>query len=192
MIEDNTAVYGIFKTEVQAESAVESLKMAGFKPADVSVLFASTYATQDFAHENSTKAPEGATAGGGTGAVVGGALGWLAGIGAITIPGAGLFIAAGPIMGFLAGVGVGGTLGSVTGALIGLGIPEYEAKRYEGRIHKGGVLLSVHSVNSETTKKAKDILEYKGADDISSKGEAAATAAVPEEEEKRPSAVGDY
>ena len=66
--------------------------------------------------------------------MIGGALGWLAGIGALAIPGVGPFIAAGPIMGMLGGIGVGGAIGGITGALIGLGIPEYEAKRYEGRI----------------------------------------------------------
>jgi hypothetical protein len=45
------------------------------------------------------------------------------------------------------------------------GIPEYEAKRYEGRIKSGGILLSVHCDNSEWTKKAKQILEDTGAED---------------------------
>jgi len=103
--------------------------------------------------------------------VVGGALGWLAGIGALAIPGLGPFIAAGPIMAALAGVGVGGTVGGVTGALVGMGIPEYEAKRYEGRLKNGGILLSVHSDNSDWTKRAKDILERTGAEDVASAGE---------------------
>ena len=127
--------------------------------------------TKDFAHEKGTKAPEGATTGAGTGAVLGGALGWLAGIGALAIPGVGPLIAAGPIMAALAGVGVGGAVGGIAGALIGLGIPEYEAKRYEGRVKEGGILLSVHSDNSEWTKRAKQILEATGAQDISSTGE---------------------
>jgi len=55
--------------------------------------------------------------------------------------------------------------------LIGMGIPEYEAKRYEGRVKEGGILLSVHSDNSDWTRKAKDILERTGADDVSSTGE---------------------
>jgi hypothetical protein len=75
-------------------------------------------------------------------------------------------------MAALAGAGVGGALGGITGALIGMGIPEYEAKRYEGRVKEGGILLSVHSDNSEWTKKAKDILERTGAEDVSSTGEA--------------------
>ena len=62
-------------------------------------------------------------------------------------------------MAALTGVGVGGAIGGLTGALVGMGIPEYEAKRYEGRVKEGGILLSVHSDNSEWTKKAKDILE---------------------------------
>jgi hypothetical protein len=101
-------------------------------------------------------------------------LGWLVGIGALAIPGLGPFIAAGPIMAALAGAGAGGVVGGLAGALVGMGIPEYEAKRYEGRVKEGGILLSVHSDNSEWTKKAKEILEHTGAQDISSAGEAAA------------------
>jgi hypothetical protein len=58
------------------------------------------------------------------------------------------------------------------GALIGMGIPEYVAKRYEGRVKDGGILLSVHSDDSQWTKKAKEILERTGAQDVSSSGEA--------------------
>jgi hypothetical protein len=119
-----------------------------------------------------TKAPEGASTGAGTGAVLGGGLGWLVGIGALAIPGLGPFIAAGPIVAAIAGAGVGGSIGGITGALIGMGIPEYEAKRFEGRVKDGGILLSVHSDSSEWTKKAKEILERTGAQDISSIGEA--------------------
>jgi hypothetical protein len=75
-------------------------------------------------------------------------------------------------MAALAGAGVGGAIGGLTGALIGMGIPEYEAKRYEGRVKDGGILLSVHSDDSEWTKKAKEILQHTGAQDVSSTGEA--------------------
>jgi hypothetical protein len=170
----NTAVFGIYPAYSSVEGAVDALKAAGFRNTDISVLFPENAGTKDFAHEKGTKAPEGATAGAGTGAVVGGTLGWLAGIGALAIPGIGPFIAAGPIVAALAGVGVGGAVGGITGALIGMGIPEYEAKRYEGRIKEGGILLSVHSDNSEWTKKAKEVLERTGAQDIASTGEASA------------------
>jgi len=170
----NTAVFGIYRNQVGVESAVDALKSAGFRNTDISVLFPENKGTKDFAHEKNTKAPEGATTGAGTGALLGGGLGWLAGIGALAIPGVGPLIAAGPIVAALAGAGVGGAVGGLTGALIGMGIPEYEAKRYEGRVKEGGILLSVHSDSSDWTKKAKDILERTGAEDIASAGEASA------------------
>src|SRR5580765_6505958 len=170
----NTAVFGIYPTYSAVDAAVEALRLAGFRNTDISAMFPENVGTKDFAHEKGTKAPEGAAAGASTGAVVGGAVGWLAGIGALAIPGLGPFIAAGPIVAALAGAGVGGTLGGLTGALVGMGIPEYEAKRYEGRVKSGGILLSVHCDNSEWTKKAKQILEETGAEDVSSTGEAKA------------------
>lgn len=170
----NTAAFGIYPTRSSVENAVDALRDAGFRNTDISILFPENEGTKDFAHEKATKAPEGTAAGAGTGAVIGGTLGWLAGIGALAIPGIGPFIAAGPIIGALAGVGVGGAVGGITGALIGMGIPEYEAKRYEGRVKKGGILLSVHCDDSDWTKRAKEILERTGAEDISSTGEAAA------------------
>jgi hypothetical protein len=168
----NTSVFGIYTTYANVESGVDGLKAAGFSNRDISVLFPESAGSKDFAVAKATKAPEGATAGAGTGAVVGGAMGWLLGIGALAIPGLGPFIAAGPIMAALAGAGVGGTVGGITGALVGMGIPEYEAKRYEGRVKEGGILLSVHSDSSDWTKRAKEILEATGAQDISSTGEA--------------------
>ncbi len=175
----NTAVFGIYTDRSRVDRAVEALKEAGFSNNDVSALFPENKGTKDFAHEKSTKAPEGATTGAGTGALLGGGLGWLAGIGALAIPGLGPFIAAGPIMAALAGAGVGGAVGGLTGALVGMGIPEYEAKRYEGRVKDGGILLSVHSDSSDETKRAKEILEQTGAQDISSTGEARADKNAP-------------
>jgi uncharacterized membrane protein len=104
--------------------------------------------------------------------LLGGALGWLVGIGTLAIPGLGPFIAAGPIMTALAGMGVGGAVGGITGALIGMGIPERQAKHYEVRVKEGGILLSVHSDNSDWAKRAKGILERTAAQDISTTGEA--------------------
>lgn len=168
----NTAAFGIYRTRASVENAVDTLKAEKFRNTDISVLFPQNEGSKDFAHEKNTKAPEGAVTGAGAGALVGGGLGWLVGIGALAIPGLGPFIAAGPIMAALAGAGVGGAVGGLTGALVGMGIPEYEAKRYEGRVKDGGILLSVHCDESSWTKKAKEILERTGAEDVSSTGEA--------------------
>jgi hypothetical protein len=166
------AVFGIAQTEYQAVTIADNLKAAGFTENDVSVLFPDKQGTKDFAHEQHTKAPEGATAGAGGGAILGGALGWIVGIGALAIPGLGPFIAAGPIMAALAGAAGGAALGGLTGALIGMGIPEYEAKRYEGKVKDGNILMSVHTDDSKERERAKEIFVRGGAVDISYTGEA--------------------
>ena len=92
------AVYGIVQDQSTAERVVDGLRSAGFTGNDISVLFPDKGGTKDFAHDKNTKAPEGATTGGVAGMGIGAALGWLAGIGSLAIPGVGPFIAAGPIM----------------------------------------------------------------------------------------------
>ena len=114
--------------------------------------------------------PEGATIGASTGGAIGGTIGLLAGIGALAILGS--FIAAGPIIAVLSGGAIGAGVGGLTGALVGLGIPEYEAKRYEGKVKEGGILISVHSESNDETHSAKVIFKEEGAHDISSTGEA--------------------
>src|SRR5437868_3944934 len=162
---DKKSVFGIFQNRMNLEHAVNDLKDAGFRSADISVLLPSDESTKAFAHEKGTKAPEGATTGATGGVAVGGILGWLAGIGALAIPGIGPFVAAGPIVAAIAGAGIGGAVGGIAGGLIGLGIPEYEAKRYEGLVKSGGLLISVHVDDDEFQKRAKDILERNGARD---------------------------
>ncbi len=166
------SVFCIATTETQATTIVDQLKAAGFSNNDISALLPDKTGTRDFAHEQHTKAPEGAATGAGTGGMVGGALGWLVGIGALAIPGLGPFIAAGPIMALLSGAAAGAALGGLTGALIGLGIPEYEAKRYEGKIKAGNILISVHAHDSTERNRAKAIFERAGAEDISYTDEA--------------------
>ena len=160
------AVIGLFNDRLAVDRVVDDLRNRGFAPSDISVLFPEGSATREFAAEKNTKAPEGAAVGAGSGAVVGGTLGWLVGIGALAIPGLGPFIAAGPIVAALAGAGVGGTVGGLTGALIGMGIPEYEARLYEGFVKKGGILVSVHSADAGLETIAKEILKRHGAKSI--------------------------
>lgn len=172
MSSKNVAVFGIYSTRPSVENATESLVRAGFPITDISVLLPESLGSKrDLGTEKATKAPEGTAAGATTGGIIGGTLGLLAGVGMLAIPGLGPFIAAGPIMAGLAGLGVGGAVGGFTGALIGMGIPEYEAKRYEGRLQKGGILLSVHCDASDEITRAKDILKNTDAEDVSSTSE---------------------
>ena len=185
----NKSAYGIYSSRSHLEKGVDQLKTAGFRNTDISVLFPHNEGSKDFAVKNSTKAPEGAMAGAGTGAVVGGALGWLAGIGALAIPGVGPFIAAGPIMSTLAGASVGGAVAGIAGALIGMGFTEYEAKRYAGRVEKGGILLSAHCSNNHEIKTATEVLKRTGASDVSHSGEASADYDTTDEPHRRSQVV---
>ncbi len=170
----STAVFCIAPSESIAHDVVSRLKSSGFADNDISVLFPDKTSTRDFAHEKNTKAPEGATIGAGSGGIVGGTLGLLAGIGLLAIPGLGPFIAAGPIMAALGGIAVGATAGGIAGALIGMGIPELEAKRYEGKIKDGNILISAHANSSARVTIAKDIFKSGGATDVSTGSEASA------------------
>jgi hypothetical protein len=181
----NRAVFGIYPSRLDAENAVNGLKLAGFRNTDVSILFPENAGTKDLALERHTKAPEGTAAGAGSGAMLGGILGWLTAAGVLAVPGLGLFVAAGPIMGVLSGIGVGGMLGGIAGALVGLGTPEYEAKRYEGRIRRGGILLSIHCDDASWVKTARMILEQTGAEDVSATSEAKGDFAVSDKPRSR-------
>lgn len=165
------SVFCIATTLNQAENIVDRLKTNGFSNSDISVLLPDKETTRDFAHEKHTKAPEGIATGASAGGVVGGTLGWLAGVGALFIPGVGPFIAAGPIIAALSAAAVGATVGGIAGGLIGLGIPELEAKRYEGKIKEGNLLISVHAEDSDEIEAAKAIFKAAGAEDICSTGE---------------------
>jgi len=168
----NASIFCTARTVEQAERIVLELKQAGFLSDDISALLPDRRGTRDFAHEHNTKAPEGATTGGVVGLGLGAGLGWLAGIGALAIPGVGPFIAAGPIMAALGGAAVGTATGGILGALIGMGIPEFEARRYDAKIREGNILISVHTEDGKQRGAARDIFKRNNADDIATRSEA--------------------
>jgi hypothetical protein len=88
----NTSVFGIYSSASEVAEAVAQLRAAGFFQADVSVLYSENAGNKDLVHEKNTKAPEGAAAGGTSGAVVGGA------VGALAVPGLAPLVAAGPVI----------------------------------------------------------------------------------------------
>jgi len=174
MASKNCSVFGVYHDRPAVEEAIDALRAAGFRGADISVLFQENQGTKDFAHQKNTKVPEGATAGGIVGGIAGGVLGWLTSVGLLAIPGLGPLVVAGPIVSALAGVGAVGAVGGIIGGLAGLGVPEYEAKRFEGRIKQGCVLMSVHCDNDDWVKRARNLLRQTGAEDIGWAGESSA------------------
>lgn len=159
------SVVGIYSQWYSLEQVVGVLRDAGIEATDISVLIPGNLGPKEVQAVKQTKAPEGATAG--AGVVIGGTLGWLVGIGALAVPALGPFIAAGPIVSALAGIGAGGAVNEFAGAPIGLGIPDYEAKMYEGSFKNGGMLFSVHCESAQEMDVAGRLLEHTGAEDLS-------------------------
>lgn len=170
-MEKNRAVFGIYSSREVANNAVNRLKVAGFRTEDISVLLQDNVGTKDLGHEKHSKAPEETVRNGIYGAILGGIVGGLIGVGIISAPLLSPLTLAGPVIGVLTGVACGGFIGAVIGALIGKATPEYEAKRYEGRVKTGGILLSVHCDSAAWEKKAAVELKQTGAEGIGAKNE---------------------
>lgn len=161
------AVFCIAKDRTKAMAILNDLRANGFPTSEISLVMTHLDEDGDIAVEGHTKSPEGATAGAGSGLLLGGALGWMAGIGALAIPGLGPFIAAGPIMAALGGAALGSAAGGITGGLIGMGFSEYEAKQYESNLKEGNALISVRVENNDKVERARNIFEKAGAKHIS-------------------------
>jgi hypothetical protein len=157
-------ITGIFSSSLAAEQATDELIQAGFSQDDVSLLMSDTTQGREFGVKKSTKAPEGAAAGATIGGVLGAVAAGLAAVGTLTIPGLSL-VAAGPVVAALSGLGAGAAAGGLTGALIGVGIPEHEAKLYRDEIERGGILLGVYG-HDDRIDLARNILESAGAENV--------------------------
>ena len=185
----NTSVLGIYPDRTTMSDALNVLQKAGYRAADISILSSDNHGSKDFAHEKRTKAPEGATIGAAAGAVIGAALAFIVSIQTVSTTALGPLVAAGPSVAALAGAGAGGALGWMVGLLAGLGLTEYVAKRYAGRMRHGGILLSVHCDSPEWCDRAKKTLQDTGAQCISSASEAAADYGTTDRPTERASAA---
>jgi hypothetical protein len=170
----NISVMGIYTDRTTVSDAINVLRKTGYRPADLAVLSADNQGSKDFAHEKRTKTLEGAATGAAAGAVIGAALAWLVSTQTLSITLFRPLVAAGPLLAALAGAGACGTLGWILGSLAGVRFSEYVAKRYAGRIRRGGILLSVHCDSQEWCERAKKTLKETGAREISSASESGA------------------
>jgi uncharacterized membrane protein len=161
------SIVGIAQTNLQVERTIDELQEDALIPvSEISVLIPESGAKPELGAVKMRRAPEGASAGAITGGVLGGTLGLLAGIGTLTLPGLGPLIAAGPIMAVLGGTAARAAAGGVVGALVGLGIPENEAKVYEERLKAGGHLVAVRVQDNEIADICRHIMKRNNLDDV--------------------------
>jgi hypothetical protein len=137
---------GMFRDRQSAEQAYGSLTSRGYTKDDVTLLMSDDARRRHFGDRRDTELGSKAAEGAGMGAAVGGGLGavlaTLSAVGAVALPGIGL-LAMGPIAAALAGGAIGAAGGGLVGALIGYGIPEEQAKRYETGIREGNIVMGV-------------------------------------------------
>lgn len=163
-------VIALFDNFTQANDAVRDLVNGGVTRDDISILASdqkgeySQYVGSAPQSAADTGAASGAGVGAGIGAVIGGLAGILVGLGALTIPGIGPVLAAGPLaaaLSGLAGAGAGAVAGGITGGLIGalvdLGVPEENAQYFAEGIRRGGTLVTVRTPD-EMSGRVRDIL----------------------------------
>jgi uncharacterized membrane protein len=192
----DTTLLGIFSSRVHAENAISELTREGFDTRDISLVMKTE--DQPVSH-NGTNMAEGAASGVVTGGVLGGLAGLLIGLGAITLPGIGGLLVAGPIAAALGLVGAaaatvsgaltGAVAGGIVGALVGLGLPEEEAKAYASKVRDGGILIAVPA-QIEDEQKVRNIFVKNGADMIRSITSQPRRSQVPPQHE--PSYNDDY
>ena len=168
-------VVGMFKNQVDAERAIDRLKEAGFSENQIGVAMRDRSQQQELIEGTGTQAAEGAATGALSGGVLGGVIGLLAGVGALAIPGVGPIIAGGALASTLAGAGIGAAAGGLIGALMGMGIPEEDARHFDEGFRAGGTLVTVDAGTREEA--ARECLREAGAD-LGSAGLSAQTATM--------------
>jgi hypothetical protein len=161
-------VFCLATSELQAEGIINDLRLSGYAAGDISVLWPDTSAHIGMEPTISNKSAEGAAVGATTGGIIGGILGWLASVGTLPIPGIGPFLAAGPVVAALSGAALVGTVGGVSGALVGLGVPELQVQRYEQGLRDGRILIAVHTEDGEQAKRVENIFRTAGASSVCS------------------------
>jgi uncharacterized membrane protein len=147
-----STILATFADSQTANNAIKDLTDAGFNRSDIGL------AVYDAEHGVYTDDVSGAD-GAGVGAVAGSIFGAVVGLAAITIPGVGPVIAAGPLaaaMGALAGAGIGAASGAMTGGIVAslmdLGIPEEDAHTYAESLKRGSALVSVNAYDVDADR----------------------------------------
>jgi hypothetical protein len=157
-------VSAMFSDRESAEKAYETLKTKGYGKEHIHVVMSEETHKKHFSGDkhsdnfdthtvkqdgSGTKMKEGAETGSAVGIGLGAMVGAIAALGtSILLPGIGILIA-GPLVAGILAAGVGGIAGGVIGALVGAGIPEEHAKKYEHGIKIGHIVLGVKPMNEQ-------------------------------------------
>ncbi len=158
-----TVVVGLFPDPDSAEHGVRALNSAGFGRDVIGIAMRERTAEGELVHDTGgSRAAHGAIKGAVGGGILGGVVGLLVGVGALVIPGVGPVVAGGALATALGIAGIGAASGGLGGALIGMGIPEHEARRFGRGFEQGGALITVRA--GARAPEALMLLRENGAD----------------------------
>ncbi|NLG51601.1 MAG: hypothetical protein GX552_15970 [Chloroflexi bacterium] len=155
-------VVALYDDKSNAQRAVQELLDSGFDREGISVLTRRMKEGHNMPTGN--EAIEGAGIGAAIGLVFGGLDGLLVGLGALTVPGIGPIVAAGPLIAALTGAGVGAGVGAIVGALANLGVTEEEARVYAEGVRRGGTLVLAQTSDQMVTQAANIMDRHNPAD----------------------------
>lgn len=144
-----TTIVGLFRSQVHAERAIRDLKDAGITQGRIGVAMRDRDGQLEPAEDTHA-------------AILGGVVGLLAGVGALTIPGVGPIIAGGALASALAGDRIGPGAGGITGVLVGMGISEDNGRYFQKGLKEGGVLVTASA--GSRGPEAREILRASGAE----------------------------
>ena len=148
-----------------ARRVVRELMDDGYMSRDIGIVASNVSGDYRVAGELEPKDTNPAATGALTGGVVGGAAGLAASFFALSIPGIGPIVAAGPVVAMLSGAGAGAVAGGLIGALTDAGVSEEHANYYAETVRRGGALVTV-KVDESRADRAMEIMRQNGAIDL--------------------------
>jgi len=160
---ERSTVVGVFEHRDDAERAIEELHRAGFTDQQIGFIMrdGDKSVTHDVSTTGESQAGEGAVGGMLAGAGIGGLI---AAAASLLVPGFGPVLAGGILAATLGGAAIGAAAGGILGALVGMGVPEEEARYYETEFQSGRMLVTVRA--DGRFDEARDILYRSGAYDV--------------------------
>ncbi len=167
------SVFGVASSRIEAYRIVDHLLNAGFDLDDISVLLPDGNNEGSLAGEKAKPSCCGGTATG-IGPAAGGALRWLPGMGAFSVPDFGVLMAGGPL-----GAVPTGTSASraahcgFKSTLTGMGIHDGDASLYHSRVKEGRILICLHTREWRDADAARKIFQAMSATNITITGEKA-------------------
>jgi hypothetical protein len=153
-----SVVFCLANDDLHAQALVDQLRVAGFPDRDLSVLM----------HARAARNPQGAKPRNGVDrsrpSSVTDRVEWLDHLGALSIHGTGPLVASGPILQQLGGLAsAAGSEDSLMAGLVGFGVPQFEARLYDGKLKTGQVLVAAHTHSREDHAKARGVVLGAGA-----------------------------